>query len=227
LRRLALVHPIPAGHDELRRRLWRSLLACEGHFAPLQRLYPGLEARGPSSLHQQIRHDLSVLTQSDRFLSSHASDAQAQACLVDTLERMLNAFVHQMQDEQDVAGSYVQGLHWIALAFVEVLPDEAEAFAAFSLFITRCAPVYARATMDGLMDECLRILDRPLYEHLLDHGIFPERYAYNALLSFTGCRKVISQQDHLRLWDVFLAHGIHINVLCVVAQLIHARDVLL
>ncbi|KAI8055321.1 hypothetical protein BDF22DRAFT_676517 [Syncephalis plumigaleata] len=77
------------------------------------------------------------------------------------------------------------------------------------------------------MDECLRILDRPLYDHLLDHGIFPERYAYNALLSFTGCHKSISKQDHLRLWDAFLAYGIHINVLCVVAQLIKSRDMLL
>jgi cell cycle arrest protein BUB2 len=89
-----------------------------------------------------------------------------------------------MIDESDNTKNYVQGLHWIALAFLEVLPEE-DAFASLYLFITRCAPVYARTTMDGvqcaveLMDECLRILDRPLYDHLLDHGIFPERYAYN------------------------------------------------
>ncbi|KAI9598017.1 rab-GTPase-TBC domain-containing protein [Syncephalis fuscata] len=232
LRRLALVHPIPAGHDDLRRRLWRALLSREGNFTQLRCIYPELKTRGASVLHLQIQHDLATLKHSNRLLSS-SIQAKEQHRIVESLDRILNAFVHQIHDTADNGTKdYVSGLHWIALSFAEVLPED-EAFVGFYLFATKCASVYARTTMDGiqcaveLMDECLRVLDRPLYDYLLDHGVFPELYAYNALLSFTSCSKSMNQQDHLRLWDVFLAYGIHINVLCVVAQLIHSRDLLL
>ncbi|RKP05602.1 rab-GTPase-TBC domain-containing protein, partial [Thamnocephalis sphaerospora] len=127
---------------------------------------------------------------------------------------------------------YVQKMHRLARPFVEVLP-ESEAFAGFTLFMTQHAPSYARVAQDGiqcaveLFDECLRALDRPLYNHLLDCGVHPEQYAYEPLLGCTTCMTTVDYEQWLRRWDIFLAYGIHMNILFMIAQLMSARYTLL
>jgi hypothetical protein len=110
LRRLALIHPIPVGHDDLRRRLWRTLLAHEGNFVQFQCLYASLKARGPSTMHLQIQYDLAILTQSDRFLSNTTGSQKQTTSLMEALARVLNAFVHRMQGKQALLMLHVLSL---------------------------------------------------------------------------------------------------------------------
>ncbi len=44
-------------------------------------------------------------------------------------------------------------------------------------------------------------------------------------MTFSACTQPLSEL--LKLWDFLLAYGIHLNILCVIAQLILMRDPLL
>ena len=48
---------------------------------------------------------------------------------------------------------------------------------------------------------------------------------FTAVLTFCACTPPLSQVLHL--WDFLLAYGVHMNILCVVAQLFLMRDDLL
>ena len=60
----------------------------------------------------------------------------------------------------------------------------------------------------------------PLLHHAAD-GIVTS----TAVLTFCACTPPLSQVLHL--WDFLLAYGVHMNILCVVAQLFLMRDDLL
>ena len=54
----------------------------------------------------------------------------------------------------------------------------------------------------------------------------PRRSAdFAAVLTFCACTPPLEQVLHL--WDFLLAYGVHLNVLCVIAQLFLIRDELL
>ena len=79
------------------------------------------------------------------------------------------------------------------------MPSELEAFAAFSAFIERCAPLYVQPTLVGvhrglkvsciqpegveftdeeLLDRCLQVVDSELYQHLHSKHLSAEIYAF-------------------------------------------------
>ena len=53
-------------------------------------------------------------------------------------------------------------------------------------------------------------------------GLQAEVYAFPSILTFSACTPPLDQV--LELWDFLLAFGVHLNVLCVVAQLYLIRD---
>ncbi|KAK4897355.1 CDC16 protein [Elasticomyces elasticus] len=133
----------------------------------------------------------------------------------------------------DNSGSvgYVQGMNVLAAPFLYAAKSEAEAFAAFDRFITHECPGYVRGSMDGvhkglaLVDQILAIVDPKLSSHLLSKGMKAEIYAFPSVLTLCACTPPLPEV--LLLWDFLLAYGPHLNLLCIVAQLVLVRDTLL
>ncbi|KAJ1932190.1 CDC16 protein, partial [Kickxella alabastrina] len=91
-------------------------------------------------------------------------------------------------------------------------------------------PLYARPSLPGvhacvqLVDECLAHTDAALYSHLRRHGAVAKIYAFPAAMTLSACVGPLRQV--VRLWDFLLAFGVHLNVVCIVAQLLSMRELL-
>lgn len=126
---------------------------------------------------------------------------------------------------------YVQGMNVMAAPFLYAARSEAEAFAGFDRFITVEVPGYVRGSMDGvhkglaLVDRLLELLDPELANHMLSKGMKAEIYAFPSVLTMCACTPPLPEV--LILWDFLFAYGPHLNLLCIVAQLVIARDQLL
>ncbi|KAI1911309.1 CDC16 protein [Ophidiomyces ophidiicola] len=126
---------------------------------------------------------------------------------------------------------YVQGMNVLCAPFLYASRSEVEAFALFHHFITRECPGYVRGAMDGvhkgvkLVDKCLEIVEPKLATHLFSKGMYAELYAFPSVLTLCACTPPLPEVLHL--WDFLFAYGPHLNILCIVAQLIRMRDTLL
>ena len=123
---------------------------------------------------------------------------------------------------------YVQGMNVMAAPFLYVARSEVEAFTAFDRYITQECPGYVRGSMEGvhkglsLVDKILSIVDPKLSAHLLSKGMKAEIYAFPSVLTSCACTPPLPEV--LRLWDFLFAYGSHLNLLCIVAQLLLIRD---
>lgn len=126
---------------------------------------------------------------------------------------------------------YVQGMNVMAAPFLYASRSEVEAFAAFDRYISHECPGYVRGSMEGvhkglaLVDQILNIVDPKLAAHLLSKGMKAEIYAFPSVLTLCACTPPLPEV--LRLWDFLFAYGPHLNLLCIVAQLVLIRDQLL
>ncbi|KAF2806765.1 TBC-domain-containing protein [Mytilinidion resinicola] len=126
---------------------------------------------------------------------------------------------------------YVQGMNVLAAPFLYAARSEVEAFVAFEKLITQECPAYVRGPMDGvhkglrLVDTVLEIVDPKLYSHLMSKGMHAELYAFASVLTMSACTPPLPEV--LQLWDFLFAYGPHLNILCIVAQLILIRDQIL
>ncbi|EOD48753.1 putative mitotic check point protein [Neofusicoccum parvum] len=126
---------------------------------------------------------------------------------------------------------YVQGMNVLAAPFLYVARSETEAFVAFDKFITNECPGYVRGSMEGvhkglaLVDTVLEIVDPKLYSHLVSKGMKAEIYAFASVLTMCACTPPLPEV--LLLWDFLFAYGPHLNLLCIVAQLVLIRDQIL
>jgi cell cycle arrest protein BUB2 len=85
-----------------------------------------------------------------------------------------------------------------------------------------CSKEASDSSIIQLLDRCLEILDPELYRHLLSKRLTAEIYAFPSVLTFCACTPPLDQV--LQLWDFLLAYGVHLNVLCVIAQLTLMRE---
>ncbi|KAJ2716141.1 CDC16 protein, partial [Coemansia spiralis] len=76
-----------------------------------------------------------------------------------------------------------------------------------------------------LVDECLAAVDPRLFSHLKRHGAVAKIYAFPAAMTLSASVGPLHQV--VRLWDFLLAFGVHLNVVCIVAQLVAMRELLL
>ncbi|KAF2186925.1 TBC-domain-containing protein [Zopfia rhizophila CBS 207.26] len=126
---------------------------------------------------------------------------------------------------------YVQGMNVLAGPFLYAARSEVEAFTAFERLITHECPGYVRGSMDGvhkglaLVDRVLEIVDPKLYAHLMNHGMQAKIYAFASVLTMCACTPPL--HEVLALWDFLFAYGPHLNILCIVAQLILIREQIL
>lgn len=85
--------------------------------------------------------------------------------------------------------------------------------------------------MDGvhkglkLVDRCLEVVEPKLANHLFSKGMYAELYAFPSVLTLCACTPPLPEVLHL--WDFLFAYGPHLNILCIVAQLIRLRDTIL
>ncbi|KAH8676737.1 rab-GTPase-TBC domain-containing protein [Tricladium varicosporioides] len=128
-------------------------------------------------------------------------------------------------------GTYVQGMNVLAAPFLYAARSEAEAFVAFHRFITVECPGYVRGAMDGvhkglaLVDKVLAIVDPKLSLYLVSKSMSAELYAFPSVLTLCACTPPLPQV--LALWDFLFAYGAHLNILCIVAQLVIMRNQIL
>jgi cell cycle arrest protein BUB2 len=126
---------------------------------------------------------------------------------------------------------YVQGMNVLCGPFLYASRSEVEAFTAFERLITHECPGYVRGSMEGvhkglaLVDRVLNAVDPKLYAHLMSHGLEAKIYAFASVLTMSACTPPLPEV--LRLWDFLFAYGPHLNILCIVAQLILIRDQIL
>ncbi|OMJ17588.1 putative mitotic check point protein BUB2 [Smittium culicis] len=125
---------------------------------------------------------------------------------------------------------YVQGMNALLAPFSFVL-NEPSAFFAFKQFLLAHCPSYVRPFLPGviagahLVDECLAELDPELFVHLHLNGAKGVIYAYSSVMTLSAGVPPLDQL--LRLWDYYLASGVHLNIVCIVAQVQSIRDLLL
>ncbi|KAI5846927.1 rab-GTPase-TBC domain-containing protein [Tricharina praecox] len=225
LRHLILTQGVAAdadGNSALRIYIWSILLGV----GPMRtNEYVALVRRGASSSYSKIRNDTFRTLATDPLFRRRVSES--------SIIRLLNAFQWKMKDTgvdaQDA--QYVQGMNVIAAPFLYAARSEVEAFSLFSVFIQRECPGYVRPTMEGvhsglkLVDQCLETVDPVLFKHLQSKFLTAELYAFPSVLTLSACTPPLPEV--LKLWDFLLAYGAHLNILCVVAQLLLMRDDLL
>ncbi|TDL14174.1 TBC-domain-containing protein, partial [Rickenella mellea] len=227
LRRLILVDGIPHAVDPtLRPKIWKILLSVDD--LSTER-YMAYVSRGPCQYKEKIRNDTFRTLATDRGFKERVRE--------DMLVRLLDAFVwrnHERQESGDgsptsqLSFTYVQGMNVLAAPFLYTMPSEIEAFYCFARFIEFSCPLYVQQTLEGvhrglkLLDRCLKIVDPDLFGHLRSKNLSAEIYAFPSVLTLCACTPPLDQV--LQLWDFLLAFGVHLNVLCVIAQLLLMRD---
>jgi cell cycle arrest protein BUB2 len=131
----------------------------------------------------------------------------------------------------DKLAIYVQGMNVLCAPFLYAARSEVEAFALFHYFITQECPGYIRGAMDGvhkglqLVDRCLEVVEPKLARYLFSKGMYAELYAFPSVMTLCACTPPLPEVLHL--WDFLFAYGPHLNILCIVAQLIRMRDAIL
>lgn len=100
------------------------------------------------------------------------------------------------------------------------MPSQLEAFACFSALIERWLPEYVKTDLRGvhrgadvshgptrllfrsdmqLLDQCLRIVDPELYDHLMNRGLEANLYAFASVLTMCTCTPPLDEL--LKLWE--------------------------
>lgn len=122
---------------------------------------------------------------------------------------------------------YVQGMNVLCGPFLYASKSEVEAFTGFERLITQECPGYVRGSMEGvhkglaLVDRVLEVVDQKLYAHLMAHHMEARIYAFASVLTMCACTPPLPEV--LQLWDFLFAYGPHLNILCIVAQLVLIR----
>ncbi|KAH6589671.1 hypothetical protein BASA61_005551 [Batrachochytrium salamandrivorans] len=227
LRHLVLTEGIPDtgrennGHGcDLRGRVWKALMGIY-RISALE--YATLVQRGLCTVAEKIQNDTFRTLMTDKSFQGRVTN--------DMLTRILNAFVWKAHDQPpsrliNLRFSYVQGMNVIAAPFLYVFP-ELDAFVAFTSFIQNSCPLYVQPALEGvhcgikLLDRCLEEIDNELYEHLKSKQMTAAVYAFPSIMTFSACTPPLDQVLHL--WDFFLAYGVHLNILCIVSQLLHIK----
>ncbi|KAF9900821.1 hypothetical protein EC991_006880, partial [Linnemannia zychae] len=152
----------------------------------------------------------------------------------ESLIRVLCAFAWSTQatsvEDTDVSFTYVQGMNVLAAPFLYTM-TEMETFYSYSNFIKNCCPLYVQPTLQGvhcgikLLEECLCKIDVELYDYLNSKRLSAALYAFPSVLTICACTPPLDQV--MQLWDFLLAWGIHLNIICIIAQLYLIRDELM
>ncbi|WWD16396.1 hypothetical protein CI109_100822 [Kwoniella shandongensis] len=226
IRRVVLTEGIPEidGRPPLRPRIWKLMLKVDSLNSEDYLRWVGM---GPSSDSHKIKNDTFRTLATDTQFKGKVKE--------DMLIRLLEAFVWKITSgETENEGQpfkYVQGMNVLSAPFLYTMPSQLEAFACFSTFIENGCPQYVQPSLKGvheglkLLDRCLEIVDPELFDKLASKNLKAEIYAFPSVMTLCACTPPL--EEVLRLWDFLLAFGLHLNVLCVIAQLLLIRQELM
>jgi len=201
----------------LRGRIWKILLRVRQLDA---NKYIDLVELGSASFYQKIRNDTFRTFKTNQEFKKRVPEEK--------LIRILNAFIHSCSTGSKL--SYVQGMNVVCAPFLYVMP-EVDAFFAFSQLVKFNCPLYFNPGIEGafaglkLLDEILKVVDLELYMFLIQKDLKADVYAMPPVLSFSAATPPLDEL--LRLWDFLFAFGVHLNVVCAVAQIVCIREELL
>jgi len=225
LREMVLLNGIPPLTEEelsmvkegtgcsLRGTLWKIFLGVKD-INPQQ--YIALVKNGPAVCRRSIDNDVGRTFRHDSSFEDVVSR--------DKLYRCLNAFAHICPEI-----GYVQGMNVLCGTFLYVLP-EIEAFYCFYNLMKYRLEQYVIQDLPGahaaleLLTQILKATDPELHAYLHAHSFKPQ-FLLHAILSLGSGTPPLTEV--LKLWDLYLAFGVHMNVVCTVAQLILMRNILL
>jgi cell cycle arrest protein BUB2 len=224
------------GMSDYRCYLWLALLNVAA--LPTDE-YLDLVHRGRSPAYQKISDDTFRTLATDTLFKRRVTDA--------SITRVLNATAWKLHDAKKAASGssptiqgqpttndsalYVQGMNVLSAPFLYAARSETEAFSLFHAFLIRECPGYIRGAMEGvhkglaLVDKCLAIVNPTLSQFLQSKMMPAEIYAFPSVLTFCACTPPLPEVLHL--WDFLFAYGPHLNILCIVAQLLLLKDTLL
>ncbi|WVR03724.1 hypothetical protein IAU60_000719 [Kwoniella sp. DSM 27419] len=226
IRRTVLTEGIPevAGRPPLRPKIWKLMLKVDTLHADD---YMRWVSMGPSSDSHKIRNDTFRTLATDTQFKGKVKE--------DMLIRLLEAFVWKITssetEDESQPFKYVQGMNVLSAPFLYTMPSQLEAFACFSTFIENGCPLYVQPSLKGvheglkLLDRCLAIVDAELYEKLASKNLKAEIYAFPSVMTLCACTPPL--EEVLTLWDFLLSFGLHLNILCVIAQLLLIRQELM
>lgn len=126
---------------------------------------------------------------------------------------------------------YKQGMNVLAGVCHYACKGEVEAYAFFERLITVEVPGYFRGTLEGvhrgcdLVGEILSVCDPKLATFFAEKGWAPGVYAFQHVLTLSASTPPLPEV--LKLWDFLFAAGPHMNLVCIVAQLMLIKDQLL
>lgn len=158
-------------------------------------------------------------------------EEEEEAVIIDHTSNSTSNSNNNNHGNTSEAAIYVQGMNVLCAPFLYAARSEVEAFALFHYFVTRECPGYIRSAMDGvhrglrLVDRCLEIVEPKLASYLFSKGMQAELYAFPSVLTLCACTPPLPEVLHL--WDFLFAYGPHLNILCIVAQLIRMKDTIL
>lgn len=201
--------------------------------------YLALVHRGRSPAYQKISDDTFRTLATDALFKRRVTDASITRILNATAWKLCDAKKAGSESSPTTSGQsvsnnsalYVQGMNVLSAPFLYAARSETEAFSLFHAFLTRECPGYIRGAMEGvhkglaLVDKCLAIINPTLAQFLQSKMMPAEIYAFPSVLTFCACTPPLPEVLHL--WDFLLAYGPHLNILCIVAQLLLLKDTLL
>ncbi|KAK7897329.1 CDC16 protein [Exophiala xenobiotica] len=219
------------GMSDYRIYLWLTLL----NVAPLPTdTYLEFIHRSRSPAYEKISNDVFRTLATDTLFKRRVTDA--------SLTRVLNATAWRIHDEQSSdpptefaqrhpQATYLQGINVLAAPLLYASRSESQAYAVLTCVLTDHIPTYLSPTMSGvhrgldLIDQILAYINPTLSAFLLSRSLPAKIYAFPSVLTLCACTPTLPEV--LKLWDFLFAFGVHLNVICVVAQLILLKDKLL
>ena len=219
------------GMSDYRIYLWLTLL----NIAPLSTdTYLSFIHRGRSPAYEKISNDVFRTLATDTLFKRRVTGA--------SLTRLLNATAWRIHDEQTsnphsefaqkyTQLTYLQGLNVLSAPLLYASRSEAQAYALMTHLLIEHIPTYLSPTMSGvhrgldLIDKILAQVEPKLSAYLLGKDLQAKIYAFPSVLTLCACTPTLPEV--LKLWDFLFAFGVHLNVICVVAQLLLLKDKLL
>eukprot|EP00475_Leptophrys_vorax_P013125 TRINITY_DN19493_c0_g1_i2.p1 TRINITY_DN19493_c0_g1~~TRINITY_DN19493_c0_g1_i2.p1 ORF type:complete len:376 (+),score=77.81 TRINITY_DN19493_c0_g1_i2:55-1128(+) len=226
LRKEILLHGVSDEKDptsvtpraSLRGLVWKVLIGIDRDTVSARK-YKGLILMGKSAGYDKIR--------SDSFRTFPLEESYQSIVTEESLIRLLNSFTHAYQH---LDCKYIQGMNALAGMFLYTMP-ELDAFHCFSRLITKYCPMYWVPDIWGpkagcvLFNQVLKAVDQELYDWLKMCNCPAELFAFPLLSTMYSCAPPFLEV--LKLWDFLLAFGLHLNLVCILAQVLLLKDKIL
>ncbi|KAK5074885.1 CDC16 protein [Lithohypha guttulata] len=187
--------------------------------------------RGRSPAHEKIANDVFRTLATDALFKRRVSDASLTRVLNATAWRILDSQKAIPSESPVIQSTYIQGMNVLSAPFLYAARSEAQAYALLTCLLSEHIPTYVTSTMSGvhagleLIDKILATISPKLSQFLLSNSLPAKIYAFAPVLTLCACTPPLPEV--LKLWDFLFAFGTHLNVLCIVAQIMMMKDKLL